>query len=112
MASQHDSFAIVPREEVFAIAKKFKEHLEKLGIAVKKMYLYGSYAKNNPQYGSDIDLCIISPNFHDRIEANFFLGREAIKIDSRIETVAYSPEKFEDWIPLVWEIQQTGIEVN
>lgn len=112
MASQKDPFVIIPREEVFAVAKQFKEHLIKMGIPVTKMYIYGSYAKGAPRYGSDIDICVISPTFKDRIEANFLLGREAIKFDSRIETVAYPPEKFEDWIPLVWEIKQHGIEVN
>lgn len=110
--AHRDSFAIIPREEAFSIVKNFKNHLTKTGIIVQKMYLYGSYVKGNPHYGSDIDLCVISPSFQDRFEANLFLRREALKFDARIEPVAYSPEQFEDWIPLAWEIKQTGVEIG
>lgn len=112
MASNKDFFAVIQRDEVFNIAKHFKNHLEKMGIPVQQIYVYGSYAKGNPRYGSDIDICVISPAFEDKFEATLMLGREAIKIDSRIEPVAYHPGKFEDWIPLVWEIKNNGICIN
>lgn len=112
MAPHENSFAIMPREEAFSIAKTFKNHLEKMGIPVQQIYLYGSYAKGNPRYGSDIDICVISPAFEDKFEATLMLGRESIKIDSRIEPVAYHPAKFEDWIPLAWEIKNNGISIN
>lgn len=107
-----DSFTIMPREEAFSVVRKFKTHLEKMGVVVQKMYIYGSYAKGSPRYGSDIDICVISPSFQDKFESNMLLRREAIKFDSRIEPVAYAPEKFEDWIPLAWEIKRSGVEVN
>lgn len=108
MAAPKDIFTIMSQDEVFSIAKRFKEHLEKQGIPVEKIYIYGSYAKGNPRYASDIDLCVISPAFEDRLEANLMLRREALKVDPRIEPVGYHPHQFEDWIPLVWEIQRSG----
>lgn len=110
--AQRDSFAIISREEAFDLVRKFKMRLEERGIPVNHIYIYGSYANGNPRYGSDIDVCVISSAFKNRFEANLMLGREAIEIDSRIEPVAYSPETFQDWIPLVWEIQQNGISLH
>ncbi len=110
--AERDSFAIISREEAFNLANKFKTPLEERGVSVERMYVYGSYANGNPRYGSDIDVCVISPAFTNRFEASLMLRGEAIEIDSRIEPVAYSPETFEDWIPLVWEIQRTGISLN
>lgn len=110
--AERNSFAIISREEAFDLVKKFKTHLEERGVPVDHIYIYGSYAKGNPRYGSDIDVCVISSSFKNRFESNLMLGREAIEIDSRIEPVGYSPETFEDWIPLVWEIQRTGISLN
>ncbi len=110
MASQKDIFAVMSRDEIFTMVETFKLHLKQQGVPVQKIYLYGSYAKGNPRYGSDIDLCVISSAFKDRFEANLMLRREAIKIDPRIEPVAYHPTQFQDWIPLVWEIENYGID--
>ena len=112
MANKQDVFAVISREDVFQIVKKFKARIEEKGIPVQKVYLYGSYAKGTPRYGSDIDICIISPSFKNKFEAELLLSKESMQIDPRIETVAYSPETFEDWIPLVWEIKQKGISIN
>lgn len=112
MANKRDVFAVISREDVFQIVKNFKTHLESKGIPVQKIYIYGSYAKGTPRYGSDIDICVISPSFKNKFESELLLSKESIQIDPRIETVAYSPETFEDWIPLVWEIKQTGIIYN
>ena len=112
MADKRDIFAVIPREEAFNIVKKFKEHLIKIGVPVSQIYIYGSYASGKPHYGSDIDVCVLSDTFKDKLESDLLLRHEAIKIDSRIETVAYSNETFEDWIPLVWEIKQKGISIN
>ena len=36
-----------------------KEH----HLPIDKVYLFGSYAKNNPRNYSDVDLCVVSPKF-------------------------------------------------
>jgi predicted nucleotidyltransferase len=112
MAASKDSFAVISREEAFQIVRDFKKHLEAKAIPVERLYLYGSYCKGKPHYGSDIDVCVISSSFKDRWESNVALRKEAFKVDPRLEAVGYSPEQFQDWIPLVWEIQQTGKLVN
>lgn len=111
MASKQDSSAIISRKEVFALVKKFKTHLIKIGIPIQEVYIFGSYSNGIPHYGSDIDVCVISPVFKDKFESNLLLRREALKVDLRLEPIAYSPEKFQDWIPLVAQIQQTGTAV-
>lgn len=110
--AERNSFAIISSEAAFNLVRKFKMRLEERGVPIEHIYIYGSYAKGNPRYGSDIDVCVISPAFKNRFEASLMLRSEAIEVDSRIEPVAYSPETFQDWIPLVWEIQQNGVSLN
>lgn len=80
-------------------------------IPFTKVYLYGSYAKGKAHKWSDIDVCVISPQFKDLSEATIRLSKLSWKASSDIEPVAFSPKNFVDENPLVWEIKQHGIEI-
>ena len=43
--------------------KKYIQKIESIGIPVTRVYIFGSQVKGRARYGSDIDLCIISPAF-------------------------------------------------
>jgi predicted nucleotidyltransferase len=45
------------------IIRRFRAELEKMGIHIERVMLYGSQANQTAQDGSDIDLIIISPDF-------------------------------------------------
>lgn len=92
--------------------RSYKEKLEIHKIPVQKMYLYGSYAKKNPHFESDIDLCVVSPEFTDRIEATMTLMKLRSDDELFLSPIAFSPEAFVDENPLAWEVKQTGIEIN
>ena len=96
------------------IVKKYLAEVRRLGINIDRAYLFGSYAKGKVWEGSDMDICVISDNFgKDYMKEKMLLNKAALKIDSRIEPVAYSPDDFENkYDSLVDEVKRFGIIVH
>jgi uncharacterized protein len=102
------------KKEVRDNIKNYVSYLKKEhALPIKKVYLYGSYAKNKQHNWSDVDVCIVSPKFK-KIDGISYLFRNRRKEDVRnlIEPVGYAPEDFVDESPLVWEIKTTGKEIK
>jgi len=75
-------------KEFINFFKKLKERYN-----VKHIYLYGSYARNEFNEGSDIDLLIVGDfieKFNDRIANVLMLT------DLPIEPLCYTPKEFEE----------------
>ena len=103
------------KKEILRKLKRFKTLLEKEGIPVSKMLLYGSYARGTPRKDSDIDVCIISRKFgKDRLKERFSLFHMAPLIDSRIEPVPFSWEDYRHnrVSPLLHQIRKEAIEIK
>lgn len=85
--------------------------LRKSGIDVKQAILFGSFAKGYSSSSSDIDLCVISPQFgKDSFNESVFLARKANEIDPMIEPYPLHPSELkEKFIPLICEIKKYGI---
>lgn len=96
------------------LTKKYLEEVRSLGIQVEKAYLFGSFAKGKVWEGSDVDICIISNDFgKDYHEDKMILNKAALKVNSRIEPVAYSPDDFSNkYDSLVEEVKRFGILVD
>ena len=101
-------------KSIIRTIKKFAQVLEKDGVDIDKILLYGSYREGKPRIDSDIDIAVISRDFgKDPTEEGMFLFRVAGDIDSKMEPVPISSDSYEKdtWIPLIYEIRQKGIEV-
>lgn len=96
------------------IVKKYLTEVRRLGIRVDRAYLFGSYAKGKIWEGSDMDVCIVSDDFgKDYLNDKMLLNRATLKIDPRIEPVAYSPIDFENkYDSLADEVKRFGILVH
>ncbi|MCK4553754.1 nucleotidyltransferase domain-containing protein [Candidatus Parcubacteria bacterium] len=99
------------------VEKKVKEYVDILkadNLPIKKVILYGSYAKGRQHKWSDIDVCIISPKFKDPFEALQYLSLKTIfDMKYTIEPVGFSPRDFQDkYDSLINEIKTTGIEIS
>lgn len=90
--------------------KKYIRILEDEGISVKKVILYGSYAKGIANESSDIDVCIVSDNLgKDYYKELINLSILALKVDDRIEPVPFTPEDLKDkYNTLASEIRKYG----
>jgi len=103
------------KREVIRTIRKFGKALRKHGIRVDHIVLYGSHASGKAGPDSDIDVAVISGNFgKDRVDEGMALFKIAGTINSRLEPVPISDQSYErdTWIPLIYEIRKTGIEVK
>lgn len=65
-------------------------------IRVQRVILFGSYARGNPRPWSDIDIAVISPDFHGGTEEDHMLLAEVARgITPQIEAIPYLPEDLE-----------------
>lgn len=96
-----------------ASIEKYKKVLEKHGIPVEKIILFGSYAKGTAKPWSDLDLCIVSKTFgKDGHKDLVYLMQLAGEMELMIEPHPYNPKDLKDpFDPLAYEIKTTGIVV-
>lgn len=99
---------VLKRQAIKELVKKYGARLEKNGIFISQIYLYGSYAKGDPNAQSDIDICVISPQFQDRIESTMTLLKLRTLDELRLSPIAFSEKDFTDDNPLAHEIKKTG----
>lgn len=95
--------------------KKYARLLEKAGISVQQIILFGSHAKGEASKDSDIDLCVISKKFGvNRLDEIGILLKLAKEIDTRIEAIPASPTMWmTDRIsPILHEVRKKGIKIH
>ena len=83
-------------------------------LPIEKVYLFGSYAKNNPHHYSDVDVCVVSPKFK-KMDAISYLWHTLRRkdIENLLEPMGLSPEDFrKEETPLVQEIRKNGKEIK
>ena len=91
----------------------YKEILERNKIKVQKLILFGSYAKGTQKKWSDIDLCVVSPQFgKNRFEERVKLMKLSIGGGENIEPHPYNLKDLKNkWDPLASEITKYGLEI-
>lgn len=99
------------------VEKKISEYvaiLKKDKLPIKKVILFGSYAKGTQHRWSDIDLCIVSPRFDDHWKALRYLRKKApFSLRYTIEPVGFTPKDLKDkYDSLIGEIKERGIEIR
>ena len=80
-----------------SIILRFRAELEKMGIRIDRVMLYGSQANQTAQDGSDIDLIIISPDFapYNQRERLEMLGVAAARILESVQANGFTPQEIE-----------------
>lgn len=104
---------MVPKKIKTALSR-YKRLLLKNGFKVEKLLLYGSYAKGEQHRWSDIDVCIIAPEFvKNRSQQRLKASLLAHQIDPAIEIVPYSPRDWSENLvsPLLDQIRKTGVPI-
>ena len=99
------------------IAGKVRQYAAKFsnnGIAVERVYIFGSHAKHSARGDSDIDVAVVSPAFgRDTVAETQMLFKQRRSIDTRIEPYPLSPAEFDDILsPLASEVKKHGILVS
>lgn len=94
------------RGQVESIIKAYIKEVRKV-YRVEKVILFGSYANGMASEFSDIDVAIVSPDFHGKPEMEILqkLSRIAMKIDTSLEVLAFTPEDIDSPDPLSFSYQ-------
>jgi uncharacterized protein len=102
------------REFVIKKSKSYIYDLLSSGLIIEKAYLYGSYARNEQNENSDIDIALVSDEFTDfGFEDRNKFGKINIRKEYLdIETKAISSTTFNSNTPFIKEIKNTGIELR
>jgi len=74
---------------------------------ITQVILFGSYAHGAPTDRSDIDVALVSPDFSGKAEMEIlqYLSRKAMKIDTSLEVVAFTPEELQSPDPRSFSYQ-------
>jgi predicted nucleotidyltransferase len=95
------------------MVENYAREISDSGITLKKVILYGSFAKGMQHEWSDIDVALVADEFeglptdHDYFS---FIGIKKPYI--RIEANTYPSDYFQKGDPFIDEIKNTGIEIR
>ena len=92
-------------------AIKYAIFLRETNPGIKKIYVFGSYAKGTSHDNSDIDMAIIFDHLSDSFDMQVELMKMRRKFDTRIEPHPFSETDFNESNPLVNEIKKNGLEI-
>lgn len=97
-----------------ARVKAFAEAIRQQRVSLRKVVLFGSYARNEQRQFLDIDVALVADEFTGFGFQDVGLLGDAIiqKEFVDIDTHTFSPEQFTDWNPFVREIMRTGIIIG
>lgn len=101
--------AIRTTEEIKQIVKEYYQILLQSGIPVEKIFLFGSYARNEQSKYSDVDVAVVLRKYlGDRFNTRLKLMRYAREFDEIIEPHPFLLSEFDPTNPFAKEILQTG----
>ena len=92
-------------------AMRYAVFLRKTNPGIKKIYIFGSYAKGTSHDNSDIDIAIIFDHLSDSFDMQVELMKMRRKFDTRIEPHPFSEADFTASNPLANEIMRNGLEI-
>lgn len=102
-------------QEVKESVNRFSDHIKK-ELPVKKVLLYGSYAKGSPRVDSDIDVAVFLdyPDHSERLELAAKLFHFAGDIDIEIEPKCFFWDEYTNHnkASILAEIINTAIEME
>lgn len=103
------------QQDAIKIVRQYVDNLNKAGFPIMKAYLYGSYARNEANEKSDIDVLLVSEIFDtddDKILAEPWSPK--YRTDYRIEPVAIGKERFlKDNESIILDIvRKEGVEIE
>ncbi len=101
-------------EEIIRRVKSYIAKVNQHFGGLKKVYIFGSYAKNNQTTHSDIDIAVIFDDFDEsqQFDMQVKMLLLAADIDSRIEPHPILYKHLYTDNPFINEILRTGIAID
>jgi len=92
-------------------AVRYAVFLKKTKPGIRKIYIFGSYAKGTFHDDSDIDLAIIFDHLSDSFDMQVELMKMRRKFDTRIEPHPFSEADFNASNPLAKEVLRNNLQI-
>ena len=105
---------MITQEVALKRVRDFAESICGQYISLRKVILFGSYARNEQRQFSDIDVALIADEFTGfgfqdvGLISNAMIQKQFVDIEPH----TFSPAQFTDWNPFVQEIKRNGIVVG
>lgn len=98
---------------ILKTVSEFKKALEKSGMAIDFLIVFGSHAKGIARPDSDIDVGVVSKMFgKDDIAEIQELFKKASRVNTLIEPYPINPKDLKDiYNPIIHEILNTGVVI-
>ncbi|MDO5665625.1 MAG: nucleotidyltransferase domain-containing protein [Bacteroidia bacterium] len=93
------------------IARRFADEVN-LKYHFAKVFLFGSFAKDNFREESDIDIAVVLSDYSDFYKTQLDLMRLRRSIDLRIEPHPFKLSEFNLSDPFAYEVITSGIEIT
>jgi uncharacterized protein len=100
------------KNKIIKILEDYTKLLKNNNYKLKKVFLFGSYAKGSNNDNSDIDVAIILEDIKDTQVELIKLMKLRRNVDERIEPHPIDFKNFNDKNPFIKEIIKTGIEIK
>jgi predicted nucleotidyltransferase len=99
------------QKDAIDIIRRYVLNLNNGGIIIFKAYLFGSYARNQANENSDIDVMLVSETFDT--DDDLILSKPWSP-KFRIEPIAIGKKRFQtdDSSPIIEIVRKEGLEIN
>jgi predicted nucleotidyltransferase len=104
---------MLTQDAVIATVRGYAREITTHGVHLRKVILFGSFAKGTQHEWSDIDVALVADEFEGvPQDMRLFPYINIKKPYVRIEALTYPTDYFETSDPFIEEIKQTGIEIH
>jgi len=103
---------MVTKEAAIKSVESLAKDIKNSGINLRKVILYGSFAKDKQNEDSDIDVALVADEFTGAGFIDIQLFVKYLINYIRVQPRTYSTDYFEEGDPFIDEIKKSGIEIN
>ncbi len=100
------------KKTAIKLVELFAKDVKKSGLNLKKIILFGSYAKNQQHKWSDIDVAMVADEFIGVGFEDIKLFVKTLRNYITIQPRTYPTDYFKKGDPFIDEIKKTGIEIK
>jgi predicted nucleotidyltransferase len=104
---------MLTRNAAIDAVRNYANEINQAGVHLRKVILFGSFARGTQHEWSDIDVALVADNFTgvSFLDKKLFpyIGIKEPYI--RIEALTYPTDYFQESDPFIEEIKSTGIEI-
>ena len=103
------------QSEIIELLLSYIRLLNEAGLGIQKAFLYGSFARNEGNAESDIDVMIVSKRFDgESLDEKAKAWQLTRKVDARIEPFSVGLKRFfaDDDSALLAQVRKEGIEIS